>query len=154
MLGGEEELWLVVDDMVPAWSSGRKVGRSVASGKNDEDSQLTNQIVNGLGEWPEMEVVERLRVADGEVEDPHPMSAVKVTDGFLDQDVRWCVRRKPRRAVWTRGVGFKYANDPDTPDSREGQGIPELFVQGGEENAPDYFRAMRPSLLPLVGRRR
>ena len=82
------------------------------------------------------------------------MSAVEVTDRFLDQIVRCCVRREPRRAVWTRGVGFKYANDPDTPDSRERQGIPELFVQGGEENAPDYFRAMRPSLLPLVGRRR
>ncbi|CCH69256.1 hypothetical protein BN10_140068 [Phycicoccus elongatus Lp2] len=83
------------------------------------------------------------------------MSAVEVTDGAFDQIVGSCVSREPRRAVWTRGIRFKDANDPDTPDSsRDRQRIPKLFMQAGEENSPDHFRAMSAALLPLVGRGR
>ena len=143
---------VVVSSVMAACSRARRRSWDVSCWNDDHEIAFSNQLVECLGELPDVGAIVRLVVSDADVEDPDTVGIDQVLDGFAHNEVGRLAELAPSEASahWLGRVGFKDSGDVHVPDRLERGVVSDALLEAWVQNAASHESPMMALLLPCV----
>jgi hypothetical protein len=108
-----------------------RVDRRISSRNDNDDIQVTRQLIDDLCEFTDMDLTKRFSETETEVEHPHPVLPMQSGNGSFDCFMGREAEISARELRVTRPTGdrFKQSSNIDRSHSGYGSMVAQLFLQ-------------------------